>query len=107
MSIDVKYECPLGSTCEKVKDDSIIRCSWYVCIRGKDPQSEEYIDQWRCSMAWIPTLLVENAQTNRGQTQAIERLGNDVMNQAPTQMGILKETSKQLDKINKMKQIER
>ena len=59
--------CPLGHTCEKAVDGYIERCAWYTNIKGKDPQSEEIIDQWKCAMTWQPILLVENAQTNRLQ----------------------------------------
>jgi len=71
--------CPLGHTCEKAVDGYIERCAWYTNIKGKDPQSEEIIDQWKCAMTWQPILLVENAQTNRGQTQALESFRNEVV----------------------------
>ena len=77
--IEIKVTCPLGHTCEKVVDGAIERCAWYTNIQGKDPQSEEIIDQGKCAMAWQPILLIENAQTNRGQTQALESFRNEVV----------------------------
>jgi hypothetical protein len=74
-----KQTCPLGFECEEVKDNQIYKCRWYVSLKGKDPQSEEIIDNWNCAMAWIPILLVENSQTNRGQTQAIESFRNETI----------------------------
>lgn len=75
--MEIKETCPLGAECEEIKDNQMQRCAWYVCLKGKDPQSEKEIDEWKCSMAWMPIMLIENAQTNRGQTQAIESLRNE------------------------------
>lgn len=76
--METKLICPLGSECEIIKDNQIYRCKWYVALKGKNPQSEEFIDDWQCAMYWLPILLVENAQTNRGQTQALESFRNEM-----------------------------
>lgn len=76
--MEIKLRCPLGSECEIAKDGYIERCRWYVALRGKHPQSEEMIDDWQCALYWMPVMLVENAQTNRGQTQALESFRNVV-----------------------------
>ncbi len=76
--MDVEYFCPLGANCEGIKDNQISRCRWYVALKGKDPQSEQYIDKWGCAIEWLPILLIENAQTNRGQTQALEMFRNEM-----------------------------
>lgn len=76
--MEIEQTCPLGSDCEKIKDDKIHRCRWYIALKGKDPQSEKEIDEWGCAMSWLPILLVENARTNRGQTQALESFRNEV-----------------------------
>lgn len=47
---------------------------------GKNPQSEEMIDDWRCAVALLPMLLVENAQTQRGTTAAMETFRNGMIN---------------------------
>ena len=77
--MEIKTVCPLGSVCEKAVDGAIERCAWYVNIAGKDPQSEQEINEWRCAMAWQPVLILENAQTNRGQTQALESFRNEMV----------------------------
>ena len=76
--MEIKIICPLGSECEEIKDNTLHRCRWYANIKGKHPQSEEVIDQWDCAMVWLPILLIENAQTNRGQTQALESFRNEM-----------------------------
>lgn len=75
--MEIKQTCPLGSDCEIIKDNQIHRCYWFVCLKGKHPQSGEPIDEWGCAIGWLPVLLVENAQTNRGQTKALEAFRNE------------------------------
>jgi len=71
--------CPLGHTCEKAVDGAIERCAWYTNIKGKDPQSEEIIDQWKCAMAWQPILLIENTAQSRGTGAAVESFRNEML----------------------------
>jgi hypothetical protein len=75
----IKQICPLGNDCETIKDNEVVRCQWYIALKGKDPQSEDVIDKWNCAMSWLPILLIENAQTNRGQTQALESFRNEMV----------------------------
>lgn len=77
--MDIKLVCPLGAECEGIKDNQMFRCRWYVALRGKNPQGEDLIDKWGCAMEWLPVLLVESAQTNRGQTAAIENFRNELI----------------------------
>ena len=68
--------CPLGSQCEQIVGDQIETCAWYVTLAGPHPQTGEILDEQRCAMAWIPVMLVEVANTNRGQTAALESMRN-------------------------------
>lgn len=78
--MEIKLTCPLGNTCEEIKDNQQYRCRAYTEIAGKYPQSEEMIKEWRCSIfEWLPILLIEIAQTNRGQTQALESFRNKMV----------------------------
>lgn len=87
--MEIKLTCPLGGGCEEIKDNQIHRCRWYIALKGKDPQSEQFIDKWGCAMEWLPVLLIENAQTNRGQTQALESFRNEMVNSQNTFNSIL------------------
>ena len=75
----INLTCPLGSTCEEIKDNKMHRCAWYTQIQGKNPQSEEVIDEWRCAIAFMPMLQVEMSQTNRGQTNAIASFRDEMI----------------------------
>lgn len=54
-------------------------CPWWTLIRGKHPQSEELIDDWRCAVAVLPVLLIENAQMQRQTGAAVETFRNEVI----------------------------
>jgi hypothetical protein len=79
MAIEVEFFCPLGSTCEEVKGGVIRRCAWYTKMLGLDPNTGEEIDDWACSMSWMPMLQVEMSNTNRGQTAALESFRNETV----------------------------
>lgn len=75
--------CPLGHTCEEPKtladgEQVLYRCNWYVKLRGKDPQSNQEIDEWKCAIAWAPILHVENAQMSRQTGKAVESFRNQM-----------------------------
>lgn len=68
--------CPLHK-----KDVSKVchTCPWWIRVIGKNPQSEEMIDNWQCSIALLPMLLIENAQVSRQTGAAVESFRNGVV----------------------------
>jgi hypothetical protein len=67
--------CPL----HKVDCSTVChKCPWWTRVVGKNPQSEEMVDDWRCAVAWIPMLLIENSQQQRGTQAAVETLRNEI-----------------------------
>ena len=77
--LEVEFTCPLGSECEEIRDNKIYRCMWYTMIAGADPNTGELIKDWTCAIAWMPTLQIEMANTNRGQTAALESFRNETV----------------------------
>jgi hypothetical protein len=77
--MEIKVTCPLGHQCETAENNTISRCAWYIEIDGTNPQSEEIINEWRCSLSWMPMLQIEQAKTNRGQTAALESFRNETV----------------------------
>lgn len=71
--------CPLGSKCEEIKDGKIHQCHWWTKVVGKNPQSNEELDEYRCAITWMPLLQIEMSQTNRGQTQAISSFRDEMV----------------------------
>jgi hypothetical protein len=83
--IKTENVCPLGSSCEEIKDGVIKKCMWHVKLVGKDPQTGEDKDEWGCAMAWIPLLLIENSRQQRSTSAAVESFRNEMV-QANNQM---------------------
>ena len=54
-------------------------CAWFIQIRGTDPNTGEEVDDWGCSMAWMPMLLIENAQQSRQTGAAVESFRNEMV----------------------------
>jgi len=78
-SIPEKRFCPLGAECESVKDSTIHRCNWYVRVRGRDMNTGEEVDDWRCAMNWLPMLLIENSGMQRSTAVAVESFRNEMV----------------------------
>jgi hypothetical protein len=75
MKIEVKNNCPLNNfePCKKFD------CAWFIHIRGTDPNTGEELDDWGCSMAWTPKLLIENAIQQRQTGSAVESFRNEMV----------------------------
>jgi hypothetical protein len=73
---DVGFICPL----HKVDTSTVChKCPWWTRVIGKNPQSEETIDDWRCAIALLPMLLIEGAQQTRQAGAAIETMRNGIV----------------------------
>lgn len=68
-----KMKCPLW---RKPMREVCHTCEWWTHIRGKHPQGEEIIDHWRCAIAWLPVLMIENSQMQRQTGAAVEDFRN-------------------------------
>ena len=75
MQIESKANCPLDgfNPCRQLE------CAWFMKIKGKDPQSEKEIEEWGCSIAWMPMLMIENSQQQRGTQAAVESFRNEMV----------------------------
>lgn len=65
------YQKDMSEVCHK--------CALWTRVVGKNPQTEEMMDDWRCALAWLPVLLIENAQQSRQTGAAVETLRNGVV----------------------------
>jgi len=95
--IEVVLTCPLGSTCEEVKNGKIYRCRWYKTIKGTDAQGEEH-DERDCAIAWMPIIGLETALASKGTTQATESFRNEMVKSNETTSDLLAATQLGLDK---------
>ena len=77
----MKPRAPKGRLCPFWRRDMALvchKCPLWTHLRGKNPQSEQEIDEWGCALAWLPLLLVEGAQQTRQAGAAIESFRNEI-----------------------------
>jgi hypothetical protein len=48
-------------------------------LQGKNPQTGLDVQEWGCSIAWIPLLLIENSQQIMGTKAATESFRNEMV----------------------------
>ena len=88
MKIEVKQNCPLN----KFKPCKQFDCAWFINIKGTNPNSGKEVEEWGCSMAWLPTLLIENAQQSRQTGAAVESFRNEMVKSNDTHLKLVAAT---------------
>ena len=79
--------CPLlNKKCMKHK------CVWYNMLQGKKPQTGLDVQEWGCSIAWIPLLLVENSRQTMQVQAATESFRNEMVDSNKAMAGLLKKS---------------
>jgi len=75
-------EIKTGSTCPLLKKPCIkLECMWFMKLTGTDNNTGKLIEDWDCSIKWIPMLLVENSNMQRQTGAAVESFRNEVVKQ--------------------------
>lgn len=54
-------------------------CIWYVRIRGINPQTGQDVDEYGCTMSWMPILTIENSQQQRSTGASVESFRNEMV----------------------------
>lgn len=79
MQLNTVLTCPLGAKCEEAKDGAIHRCAWFIRLAGTNPNTGEQKDEHGCAMAWLPVLMIENSQQQKGTAAAVESFRNEMV----------------------------
>jgi len=90
MKIESKTNCPLNSfnPCKELE------CAWFMKLRGSNPNTGQEVDEWGCTMAWLPILLIENSQQQRQTGSAVESFRNEMVKANEMNTQVLLETTK-------------
>jgi len=75
VKLEPKANCPLDG----FKPCRQLECAWFMKIRGNNPNTGEEIDDYGCSMAWLPVLMIENSQQQRSTGAAVESFRNEMV----------------------------
>tara|TARA_R100001591_G_scaffold112375_2_gene124723 strand:- start:3331 stop:3717 length:387 start_codon:yes stop_codon:yes gene_type:complete len=61
-------------------------------LQGKNPQTGLDVQEWGCSIAWIPLLLVENSRQTMQVQAATESFRNEMVDSNKAMAGLLKKS---------------
>lgn len=75
MKLEAKANCPLNGFQQCKQLD----CAWFLQIQGKNPNTGEEVNDWGCSMSWLPMLLIENSMQQRQTGAAVESFRNEMV----------------------------
>jgi len=75
MKIEPKANCPLDgfNPCRQLD------CAWFMKVSGTNPNTGEPLEEWGCSMAWLPIMMIENSQQQRQTGAAVESFRNEMV----------------------------
>ncbi|MFY8165409.1 MAG: hypothetical protein ACOVJ8_02380 [Sediminibacterium sp.] len=87
-------ELKVGDFCPLLKKKCIgLECAWFSQIRGMNPNTGKEVDEWACSIAWLPILTIENSQQQRQTGAAVESFRNEMVRANEASQQILLETA--------------
>jgi hypothetical protein len=89
MQLEVKNNCPLNNfaPCKQLE------CTWFIQLRGQNPNTGQDVDKWGCSMTFLPMLMVENSQQQRQTGAAVESFRNEMARANETGQQVLLATA--------------
>ena len=88
MKLEPKPNCPLDG----FKPCRQLECAWFMKIRGTTPNTGSEIDDYGCSIAWLPVLMIENSQQQRSTGAAVESFRNEMVKSNVTSQSVLMAT---------------
>ena len=65
-------------------------------VRGSNPNTGEEIDDYGCSVAWMPVLMIENSQQQRQTGAAVESFRNEMVKANDVSQQVLRATIQQV-----------
>lgn len=69
-----------GTFCPLIKKDCVgLQCNWFMRVQGINPNTGAEVDEWACSIAWIPLLLIENSRQQMSTTQVVHNFKQDLV----------------------------
>ena len=69
-----------GTFCPFIKKDCVgLQCNLFVKIQGTDTNTGKQVDEWGCSFAFLPMLLIENSGQQRQTGAAVESFRNEMV----------------------------
>jgi hypothetical protein len=80
--VPVEVRAAEGKVCPLHKKDMsevCHKCPWWTQLKGKNPNTGQPVDEWACSISFLPVLLCENSQESRQTGAAVESFRNEMV----------------------------
>lgn len=71
------------------------KCAMFTHLVGMNPQTSQPTDEWGCSLAILPILLVENSNMTRHASASMDKVANEVKSHHASFVGALSEETRQ------------
>jgi len=69
-----------GTFCPLIKKDCVqLKCAWFTCLRGTNPNTGQEVDEWMCAVTALPMLQIEVAKETRQGAAATESFRNEMV----------------------------
>lgn len=69
-----------GTFCPLIKKDCVqLKCAWFTCLRGTNPNTGQEVDEWMCAISALPLLQIEVAKETRQGAAATESFRNEMV----------------------------
>ncbi len=69
-----------GDFCPLIGNDCIhLQCKFFCKIQGRDTNTGKDVEEWNCSIAFLPLLLIENSGQQRQTGAAVESFRNEMV----------------------------
>lgn len=79
-----------GNFCPLLQKECIqMECNWFIEIRGVDNSTGKEVDEYGCSIAWLPHLLIENANKTSEAGAATESFRNEYVKTSEAAIGAM------------------
>jgi hypothetical protein len=88
MQLEAKANCPLDG----FKPCRQLECAWFMKVRGTNPNTGDEVDDYGCSIAWLPVLMIENSQQQRQTGAAVESFRNEMVKANDVSQEVLRAT---------------
>ena len=90
MKLTVKDNCPLDNfnPCRQFE------CAWFMEVKGTNPNTGEEANEWGCAMAFMPIMMMSNAQQSRQTGAAVESFRNEMVKSNQTSNELMSQSIK-------------
>ena len=76
--------------CPLIKKECVgLKCAWFMKVEGYDINTGKRVDEWNCSMALLPMLLIEKSGQQRQTGAAVESFRNEMVKANETNIQVL------------------